>query len=104
MNLELSQDGLCLKPNQFLKVRGGAGYAIVCHAGSVWVTQEGDPRDFLLRAGESVVLERNTVALVQAFEQSAVGVVAPAARARRAAAPLRRALAGARFARGAAGI
>ena len=26
---------------------------IVCHSGRIWLTQSGDSRDFLLRAGES---------------------------------------------------
>jgi hypothetical protein len=44
MNIELNQDGLCLKPNQVVTVRGGLGHSIVCHSGVVWVTQDGDPR------------------------------------------------------------
>lgn len=72
MRLELNQDGLCMKRKQLLKVRGGAGNAIVCHSGSVWVTQDGDQRDIILDAGESFVLDRNGATLVQALEQSAV--------------------------------
>ena len=72
MRLELNQDGLCMKPKQLLRVHGGAGNEIVCHSGSVWLTQEGDPRDIVLGAGETFVLERRGQALVQALEQSAL--------------------------------
>jgi hypothetical protein len=61
-----------MKPRQLLKVRDGAGNAIVCHSGSVWVTQEGDPRDIIVSAGESFALDRKGPTLVQALEQSAV--------------------------------
>ena len=106
MNLELNQDGVCMKPKQLLKVRGGVGHTIVCHSGSVWVTQERDRSDIVLGAGESFALERNGLALVQAFEQSAISIAPPAARTR-AAAPLARtghALQGAGFVRAAIGI
>jgi hypothetical protein len=105
MNLELDQDGLCMKSKQLLKVRGGAGHTIVCHSGSVWVTQERDRRDTVLGAGESFALDRSGLALVQAFEQSAISVARPA-RSRRAPAPAalpRNALAGAGLAHAAAG-
>ena len=78
MKLELNPEALCLKPNQLLKVRAGAGHAVVCHSGSLWVTQDRDPRDIILAAGESFALDRNGLALVQALQQSAVSF-APAA-------------------------
>jgi hypothetical protein len=75
-----------MKPKQLLSVRGGAGNAIVCHSGSVWVTQEGDPRDIIVSAGESFALERKGPTLVQALEQSAVSFARPAHAARSAVA------------------
>ena len=105
MNLELNQDGLCMKPKQLLKVRGGIGHTVVCQSGSVWVTQERDRRDIVLGAGESFALDRSGVALVLAFEQSAISIARPAPR-RRAPAPTalpRNALAGAGLAHGAVG-
>lgn len=74
MNIELNQDGLCLKPKQVVKVRNGKGHSVICHSGSVWVTQDGDSRDVILRAGESFTLDRNGPALVQAFEQGAISI------------------------------
>ncbi len=75
MNLELNQDGLCLNHHQLLKVRGGAGHAIVCHSGSVWLTQHHDRRDIVLGAGDSFTLDRDGLALVQALEQSAISIM-----------------------------
>ena len=106
MNLELNQDGLCLKSHQILKVRRGSGHTIVCHNGSVWLTQHGDGRDIVLNAGESFALDRDGLALVEALEQSGISIAPPAARTR-AAAPAARtghALEGAGFVRAAIGI
>jgi hypothetical protein len=106
MNIELNQEGLCLKPKQVVRVRGGLGHSIVCDSGSVWVTQEGDPRDIILSAGDSFTLDREGVALVLAFEPGAISIAQPQAQTRtsRFAAFLKSALAGTAFARGAIGI
>lgn len=39
--------------------------------GVLWVTQEGDPQDYLLHAGERLVFERRGLALVQALTEAA---------------------------------
>ena len=105
MNIELNQDGICMKPKQVVKVRGGIGHSIVCHSGTVWVTQDGDLRDVVLHAGQSFMLNRKGPALVQAFEQSAISIERPAAQVRPGmpAALLARVASGAGFPRGAVG-
>lgn len=106
MNIELNQDGLCLKRKQVVKVHGGLGHSIVCERGSVWVTQERDARDIVLRAGESFTLDREGLALVLALEPGAIHIAQAESlsRATRLAAFLKSALSGAGFARGAAGV
>jgi Protein of unknown function (DUF2917) len=106
MNIELNQDGLCLKRNQVVKVRGGIGHSVVCESGTVWVTQDGDPRDIILRAGDSFTIDRSGPALVQAFEQAAISITRSAVQNRASvrAALARRAMAGAGFPRGAVGV
>lgn len=106
MNIELNQSGLCLKTKQVAKVRGAKGRSIVCHSGSVWVTQVGDARDIVLSAGDSFTLDREGLALLLAFEPSAVSI-APAkeqTRAKRLTAWLKSALSGAGLPRGAVGV
>ena len=97
MKFELDSEALCLKPKQLLKVRGGLGHAIVCHSGSLWVTQARDQRDIVLAAGESFALDRDGLALVQALQQSAVSI------APKAASP-RHGIDAVLFARGAIGV
>ena len=85
MRIELNQDGICLKRRQLVKVRDGIGHTVVCASGSVWVTQDGDARDVILRAGESFTLDRKGPALVQAFEPGAITVLRSAPRSRMSA-------------------
>ena len=75
MRIELNQNGLCLKRNKVVKVRSGIGHTVVCHSGSVWVTQDGDTRDVILHAGETFTFDRDGPALLQAFEPGAISIV-----------------------------
>lgn len=40
----------------------------MCCAGTIWITQEGDPRDIFLAAGERFTLDRPGLALISAEE------------------------------------
>jgi len=39
-------------------VEDGAGHKIECLAGTLWLTQENDPRDIILSPGQSFTLDR----------------------------------------------
>lgn len=51
-----------------LRIPEPAGARIDCLAGSLWVTQDNDPRDIMLEAGESCELSGRARVLVQALE------------------------------------
>lgn len=58
-------DGLlALRAGEVLRLRNPAGRHIGVVRGSVWVTQEGDPQDYVLGSGESMHLPRGGLALV----------------------------------------
>jgi Protein of unknown function (DUF2917) len=61
-----------LQRGRFLRVREGAGSTITAHAGSVWITEQDNPRDVVLRPGQSFTLGRPGLALVEAFSDAAV--------------------------------
>lgn len=106
MNIELNQDGICLKANQIVKMRGDLGHSIVCERGTMWLTQHGDLRDVILRTGEAFTLDHAGPALVMAVEPGAIRIVQAKGRTR-ATGPvafLKSRLLGTRFARGAIGV
>jgi hypothetical protein len=51
-----------------LRVEPGARVEICCLSGSVWVTQEGNPRDMFFSRAESLVLSVRGVTVVTALE------------------------------------
>ena len=57
-----------LAPRQLLRVRDAAGRTVMCHAGEVWISQEGNPLDIILRPGESYTLDRAGLALIGALK------------------------------------
>lgn len=63
------------------RIENGRGLAVTCFEGAVWITQENDPRDIVLNAGQSAVLDRNGTAIVFAFKEAAILVGTPVTRA-----------------------
>ena len=57
---------------QSIRVEDGTGTSIRALDGTIWITQEGDVRDVVLRAGQSFTLDRGGLALLVALETSAV--------------------------------
>lgn len=85
MNISLKQSEVCLAPRQTMSLVDAAGVRIHTRSGIVWVTQDNDLRDVILREGESFTLEDKGRAIVQAFEPSRVRLSRTPAAARREA-------------------
>ncbi len=56
------------------RIEGAKGLEIACVRGAIWVTQERDQRDWVLMAGQCVVLERPGLAVVYAFKDALITV------------------------------
>lgn len=69
-----------LRAREVLDVRDGQGLAVRCLAGALWITQDGDTDDIVLKAGQCFVLDRPGLALVSAPVGSATVIIEAAAR------------------------
>lgn len=61
-----------LNKNETLTLSRPQHAQIECFNGCVWVTQDGDPRDILLEAGQTLEVDQPARVLVHALESSQV--------------------------------
>src|SRR5215510_8925079 len=67
---------IALAARSVQRVESAKGLEIACVRGAIWVTQERDQRDWVLMAGQSVVLERRGLGVVYAFKDALITVSA----------------------------
>jgi hypothetical protein len=67
MRIELRQGAVQLEPNQTLRVVDGAGSTVCAVEGSVWITEENQPRDIVLKPGACYRLRERGIALVNSL-------------------------------------
>jgi hypothetical protein len=58
---------IMLAPRQLHDIPDASGVTVTCRAGSVWLTVDGDPNDYILEAGESFALPGRGRVLVYAL-------------------------------------
>ena len=74
MNLRLDPPDLCLAAGQLLSLDDARGMRILPSAGTLWITEEGEPRDFVVGPGEAFVVTRAGRTLVQAVAPARVAL------------------------------
>jgi hypothetical protein len=79
MDGKTRQGSMQLARGAFARVGGARGMLVRVHQGELWITQEGDPRDYVVGAGQSFRVGRHGVVLACALRSSTVSLVAPAA-------------------------
>jgi hypothetical protein len=78
MAMPFSHRPLRLNTGELLDIHDGKGFKVICLEGAVWITQSNDPRDIVIEAKESFVLDKPGLALVCASAGPAtVAVEAP---------------------------
>jgi hypothetical protein len=80
MEIRLDQTAVKLAEHNTISIVDGKGARIAVTEGSVWITQDHDPRDVMLTAGESFVLDRNGKTIVEALRDAEVALDAPSLR------------------------
>jgi hypothetical protein len=66
-----------LETDQLMRVHPQRGQCLVVFSGRVWLTQDGDSRDHVLKPGASFTFDRTSLVLVQALEPAYLSVLEP---------------------------
>ena len=77
MNIRLDHTAVKLVERDTISVVDGKGARVAVVDGSVWITQEHDPRDVMLRPGQSFTLDRNGTTIIEALADAEVALDAP---------------------------
>ncbi len=72
---ECIETPLTLKANQFVTIKRAQGTCLQCVQGSVWVTLENDPLDFVLSPGERVCIRTPGRMVIEGLELSEIAIV-----------------------------
>ena len=66
---------MSLLPQALLSMAGRrSGYTLYCHSGSLWLTQQGDPTDHILSAGDRFVTHGKGRLVLEALGETLVSV------------------------------
>ena len=65
---------LALARGEVLRLDAGRGVEVACDSGRLWITQERDPRDLWLTAGERIHLTGRGLALLEADRDAHVRI------------------------------
>ena len=71
MDLSQIAAGTDLQPGESLRLEDAAGRRIAVLQGHVWVTQDRDPRDVVLSAGDDFVIDRQGLTIVTSLDGAA---------------------------------
>lgn len=77
MSKHASHSVIHLDKNELLELRNARGTLIQCHRGTLWITQEHDSGDVVLKAGDMFEIRRQGLTLVTSFDNAALSVVRP---------------------------
>ena len=81
MQIEINRSTLSLANEGLVAIRDGQGTRIVCHKGSLWITQECDLKDTVIGAGESLTVRNPGLTVLTALSASELTVIEPEDRA-----------------------
>ena len=62
-----------IREGEILRIDAAKGDRLQLRSGDVWVTQHGDSKDYVLRAGDSMTLSGDGTTLAMAYKPSLLG-------------------------------
>ena len=74
MQLNIREPELALETGQVLTLDDAAGFRILARSGAVWVTEEGDRKDHIVRPGDTLTLAHPGRTVVQALQASWISI------------------------------
>jgi hypothetical protein len=77
MDRSTRQGSMQLARGAFARIRDAKGLLVQVHDGELWLTQDGDSRDYLVGTGESFRVQRGGLMLAYALRSSSVSLIAP---------------------------
>ena len=77
MKIDLGSGELCLADNRPLSLREARGLRVVCTAGTIWLTVEGEAGDVFLRPGQSHCIVSNGLALIESIGSGRIRLERP---------------------------
>lgn len=77
MKNDLDGRAIQLKKDELISLPDANGSTVAVLWGSVWLTQDGKPRDYELNAGDSFTVRDDARVVVSAFENAGVSILLP---------------------------
>ena len=74
MQLNIQRPVLSLEAGQLVTLDDAAGRRITACSGTVWITEEGSRKDFIVGPGEVLVVGRGGRTIVQALQSARVSI------------------------------
>ena len=75
MQLEIDSSTLTLARDTLLSVQNGPGTRLLVRSGSIWVTQEGESKDSVVRAGQVFMIRKAGRTVISALEAATVSLI-----------------------------
>jgi len=75
MNIDLNDAIVRLNPDNNFQMRDARGACIHVHWGDLWITQEGDLKDHIVKTGESFAISKSGTTFLTAMNEAGVSVM-----------------------------
>ncbi len=72
MNSHRVSEEICLQPGHPVRLNDAAGTRVRCLRGTIWITVANEPDDVFLASGQSYLISRNGLSLVERIGNSSI--------------------------------